>query len=148
MAARLDPFDLYDVRSLLGDEERMVQDSVARFVDERVLPIIGDCFDQARFPQELVPEIRRLSNCYHLELRAMEQPSQDPEKMERAFQAAADIGIPIINCGPGRSMTGPERNRCIRRNDGPHLFRSYFMMRPWRPCRSRSSVKTSPSGPR
>ena len=56
-APRLNPLDLYDVRALLSDEERMVQDSVARFVDDKVLPIIGDCFDQARFPAELVPEI-------------------------------------------------------------------------------------------
>ena len=56
----LDPADLYDVRSLLTDEERMIQDSVARFTDERVLPIIGDCFDQGRFPSELVPEIAAL----------------------------------------------------------------------------------------
>ena len=31
----------------------------------------------------------------------MEQPSRDAEKMEKAFQAAAEIGIPIVNCGPG-----------------------------------------------
>jgi len=31
----------------------------------------------------------------------MEQPSQDPQKMETAFQAAAAIGCPVINCGPG-----------------------------------------------
>jgi len=37
-----------------------VQDTVARFTDERVLPIIGDCFDQARFPKELIPEIAEL----------------------------------------------------------------------------------------
>jgi glutaryl-CoA dehydrogenase len=60
MAARLNPLDLYDVRSLLTDEERMVQDTVGRFVDEKVLPIIGDCFDQGRFPAELVPEIANL----------------------------------------------------------------------------------------
>jgi glutaryl-CoA dehydrogenase len=59
-AAALNPTDLYDVRSLLSEEERMVQDTVARFTDERVLPIIGDCFDQARFPQELVPEMAEL----------------------------------------------------------------------------------------
>jgi glutaryl-CoA dehydrogenase len=59
-ATPLNPTDLYDVRSLLSDEERMVQDTVARFTDERVLPIIGDCFDQARFPQELVPEMAEL----------------------------------------------------------------------------------------
>ncbi|GLQ96399.1 acyl-CoA dehydrogenase family protein [Dyella mobilis] len=60
MAARLNPLDLYDVRSLLTDEERMVQDTVGRFVDERVLPIISDCFDQGRFPKELIPEIASL----------------------------------------------------------------------------------------
>ena len=56
----LHPYDLYDVRSLLSDEERAVQDAVARFTDERVLPIIGDCFDQARFPDELIPEMAGL----------------------------------------------------------------------------------------
>lgn len=59
-AARLNPLDLYDVRSLLSDEERMVQDTVHRFIDEKVLPIIGDCFDHARFPTELIPEIAGL----------------------------------------------------------------------------------------
>jgi glutaryl-CoA dehydrogenase len=55
--AALNPYDLYDIRSLLSDEERAVQDSVARFTDEKVLPIIGDCFDEGRFPKELIPEI-------------------------------------------------------------------------------------------
>ena len=53
----LNPTDLYDIRSLLSEEERMIQDAVARFTDEKVLPIIGDAFDQGRFPKELVPEI-------------------------------------------------------------------------------------------
>ena len=56
----LHPFDLYDVRSLLSEEERAVQDAVARFTDERVIPIIGDAFDAGRFPKELVPEIAAL----------------------------------------------------------------------------------------
>jgi glutaryl-CoA dehydrogenase len=56
----LRPYDLYDIRSQLSEEERAVQDTVARFTDERVLPIIGDCFDQGRFPRELVPEIAEL----------------------------------------------------------------------------------------
>lgn len=51
--------------------------------------------------QELVPEIKGLSQTYGLELLAMEQPSQDVLIMEAAFQAAAEIGIPIVNCGPG-----------------------------------------------
>ncbi|MGH8040602.1 MAG: acyl-CoA dehydrogenase family protein [Rudaea sp.] len=59
-AAPLNPADLFDVRSLLSEEECMVQDTVARFTDERVLPIIGDCFDQGRFPVELIPEMAEL----------------------------------------------------------------------------------------
>ncbi|GAA5074966.1 acyl-CoA dehydrogenase family protein [Lysobacter panacisoli] len=59
-AMSLHPYDLYDVRSLLSEEERAVQDTVARFTNERVLPIIGDAFDQGRFPKELVGEIAEL----------------------------------------------------------------------------------------
>ena len=56
----IDPLDFYDRRSLLSDEERLVQDSVARFVDAEVLPIIGDCFATERFPSELVPRLADL----------------------------------------------------------------------------------------
>ena len=56
----LDPVDLFGVRGLLSEEERMVQDSVARLVDERVLPIIRECFEEHRFPKELIPELAGL----------------------------------------------------------------------------------------
>ena len=56
----LDRTDLFDIRSQLSEEERAVKDAVARFTDEKVLPIIGDCFDQGRFPKELIPEIASL----------------------------------------------------------------------------------------
>jgi glutaryl-CoA dehydrogenase len=52
--------DLFDVRSLLSEDERAVQAAVARFTDQRVLPVIGDAFEQGRFPQELVSEIAAL----------------------------------------------------------------------------------------
>jgi glutaryl-CoA dehydrogenase len=56
----LNPLDLYDIQSLLSQEEQMAQVSTARFVDSKVLPIIGECFDKARFPHELIPEIASL----------------------------------------------------------------------------------------
>jgi len=56
----MDPLDLYHVQALLSDEERLVQESVARFVDAEVLPIIADCFEHERFPRELVPQIASL----------------------------------------------------------------------------------------
>src|SRR5213076_1333127 len=51
--------------------------------------------------REIAPRAKELSKQYNLPILAMEQPSQDPTKMESAFQAAAEIGIAIINCGPG-----------------------------------------------
>ncbi|RIK44263.1 MAG: sugar phosphate isomerase/epimerase [Chloroflexi bacterium] len=51
--------------------------------------------------QELVPSIKQLADRYALTLLAIEQPSRDSIKMERAMQAAVELGIPIINCGPG-----------------------------------------------
>ena len=56
----MSPLDLYDVGASLTDEERMVQGSVARFVDERVLPVIQKHFEEHTFPRDLVPEIAAL----------------------------------------------------------------------------------------
>jgi sugar phosphate isomerase/epimerase len=57
--------------------------------------------------QEIGPEIKRLAQVYNLELLAMEQPSRDLDKMEKAMQAAVESGIPIINCGPGGKTDDP-----------------------------------------
>ena len=59
-AAAIDPLDLYDVRGMLTEEERLVQDSVARLVDAEVLPLIRKAFEEHRFPQELVPQLAQL----------------------------------------------------------------------------------------
>src|SRR3954465_1610865 len=52
--------DFFNIDSLLSEEERAVRDSVRRFVDERVLPIIGTCYVEGRFPREIVPELAEL----------------------------------------------------------------------------------------
>lgn len=57
---RLDPLDLYRIAEELTEEECMIRDSVARFVDERALPLIPECFEQGRFPTELIGEIAEL----------------------------------------------------------------------------------------
>jgi len=58
--SKLDPSDLYNVRSQLSEDECLIQDTVARFVDEKAMPLIADCFEQGRFPKELIPEIAEL----------------------------------------------------------------------------------------
>ncbi len=57
--------------------------------------------------REITPTIKQLAQSYNLELLAMEQPSRDPAKMELAMQAATELGIPIINCGPGGKSGEP-----------------------------------------
>src|SRR5438874_1285593 len=52
--------DLYNIDHLLSEEERMVRDTVRKFVSERVLPIIGDHFEAGTFPHELIPTIAAL----------------------------------------------------------------------------------------
>jgi sugar phosphate isomerase/epimerase len=59
--------------------------------------------------QEIAPRVKELAAAYELQLLAMEQPSQDPARMELAFQAAVETGIPIVNCGPG-GKTGDEES--------------------------------------
>ncbi len=55
-----DLLDLFDIRSLLTEEESLVRDTAAKFVDAQVLPIINECFESERFPTELIPEIANL----------------------------------------------------------------------------------------
>ncbi len=57
---KLDPLDLFDVRSELSDEEGMVQDTVARFVDDAVIPLMREAFEQHTFPKELIPQVAEL----------------------------------------------------------------------------------------
>ncbi|MGB0715336.1 MAG: acyl-CoA dehydrogenase family protein [Phycisphaerae bacterium] len=52
--------DFYDFESLLSEDERQVRDAVAKFVDDRVLPIIAECFEKEVFPKEIIPEMAEL----------------------------------------------------------------------------------------
>ena len=56
----LDPLDLYDVRSELSEEEAMVRDTVARMVDDKVIPLMREAFEQHKFPRELITEVAEL----------------------------------------------------------------------------------------
>ena len=57
---QLDPMDLFDIQSLLTDEERMVKETVSRFVDDKVLPVIQDAFEHHYFPKELISQVAEL----------------------------------------------------------------------------------------
>ena len=48
------------IDSSFDEQELLVRQTARQFVDDRVLPVIRDCFREARFPLELVPEMGRL----------------------------------------------------------------------------------------
>src|SRR5437773_1234379 len=52
--------DFFNIDSLLSEDERAVRDSVRQFVDERVLPVIGQCYVDGRFPKEIIPGLAEL----------------------------------------------------------------------------------------
>tara|TARA_Y100000389_G_scaffold205039_1_gene262315 strand:+ start:11267 stop:12433 length:1167 start_codon:yes stop_codon:yes gene_type:complete len=57
---KLNPIDLYNIRSELTEDEVMVQDSVGRYVDEKVIPIISDAFEKHEFPRHLIGDLANL----------------------------------------------------------------------------------------
>ncbi len=54
------PTDFLDIDRLLSDEERDIRDTVRAFVADRVVPYVGDWFEEARLPRELAVELGRL----------------------------------------------------------------------------------------
>jgi glutaryl-CoA dehydrogenase len=58
--ARFPGVDYMLIDSLFSEEELLVRQTARQFVEDRVAPVIRECFREARFPRELVPEMARL----------------------------------------------------------------------------------------
>jgi glutaryl-CoA dehydrogenase len=56
----LDPRDFLAIDALLDDEERAIRDTVRQFVRDRIVPDVGEWFEQGILPGELVAEIGKL----------------------------------------------------------------------------------------
>jgi glutaryl-CoA dehydrogenase len=54
------PTDLLHIDDELGDDERLVRDTVRQFAADRILPNVADWFEAGTLPKELLPEIGRL----------------------------------------------------------------------------------------
>ena len=52
--------DFYNLDALLSEEERAVRDTVRAWVDDNLLPIIGQCYVEGRFPKQLIPGMAEL----------------------------------------------------------------------------------------
>jgi len=58
--SRFTGVDFYAMDSLLAEEERAVRDTIRAWVDEQLMPIIGECYVEGRFPRELIPGLAEL----------------------------------------------------------------------------------------
>jgi glutaryl-CoA dehydrogenase len=59
--AAVDPYDFLAIDALLDDEERAVRDTVRQFVRDRILPDVGDWFEEGAFPtRDLAAEVGRI----------------------------------------------------------------------------------------
>ncbi len=60
MAPKFQGVDFYDADGLLTEEERAVRDTVRQWVDEHVIPVIGEHYVAGKFPAHLVPQMAEL----------------------------------------------------------------------------------------
>jgi glutaryl-CoA dehydrogenase len=58
---RINPKDFLEFDHLLSDEERDIRDAVRAFVRDRVVPYVGEWFEEARMPLELARELGALN---------------------------------------------------------------------------------------
>jgi glutaryl-CoA dehydrogenase len=52
--------DLYGIDAALTEEERAIRDTIRRFVDDQVMPVIGNAYVDGRFPKEIIPGMAEL----------------------------------------------------------------------------------------
>lgn len=58
--AKFPGVDYLLVDSQFNEQELLVRQTARQFVDERVQPLVRDCFREGRFPTELIPEMAQL----------------------------------------------------------------------------------------
>jgi glutaryl-CoA dehydrogenase len=52
--------DFYQLDTLLSEEERAIRDTVRAWVDQHLMPVIGECYVEGRFPKALIPGLAEL----------------------------------------------------------------------------------------
>src|SRR5213075_2272901 len=52
--------DFYNIDSLLSEEERAIRDTVRDWVDENLMPVIGEAYVAGKFPKQLIPGMAEL----------------------------------------------------------------------------------------
>jgi glutaryl-CoA dehydrogenase len=105
--------DFLKIDSLFSEQELLVRQTARQFVDQQVLPLIRDCFRDARFPRELIPEMGRLgffganlegygcAGMSNVEYGLLMQEIERGDSGLRSFVSVqgALVMYPILTCG-------------------------------------------------
>ena len=114
----LDPLDFLAIDALLDEEERAIRDTVRGFVRERVLPDVGDWFEQGILPRELMGELGKLGLFgMHLDGYGLPGASAVAYGLTCLELEAGDSGVRSAVWSRGRS-------RCSRSGSGARRSRS------------------------
>jgi glutaryl-CoA dehydrogenase len=60
MAEKFQGVDFYNIDGLLSEEERAIRDTVREWVDDNLMPVIGDAYVAGKFPKQLIPQMAEL----------------------------------------------------------------------------------------
>src|SRR5690242_1719742 len=60
VASQFTGVDFYAIDTLLSEEERAVRDTVRAWVDENLIPIIGEAYVAGKFPKQIIPGLAEL----------------------------------------------------------------------------------------
>src|SRR3982075_3078993 len=60
MPPKFSGVDFYNIDGLLSEEERAIRDTVRDWVDENLMPVIGEAYVAGRFPKQLIPGMAEL----------------------------------------------------------------------------------------
>src|SRR5213595_964633 len=52
--------DFYNIDGLLSEEERAIRDTVRSWIDENLMPVIGEAYVAGKFPTQLIPSMAEL----------------------------------------------------------------------------------------
>ncbi|MCC7153547.1 MAG: acyl-CoA dehydrogenase family protein [Bryobacterales bacterium] len=53
-------FDYLEIDTLFNEEERLVRQTARQFVEQKVIPVIKECYNEGRFPKDLIPQMAGL----------------------------------------------------------------------------------------
>src|SRR3989442_7386621 len=60
MPPKFTGIDCYNIDGLLSEEERAIRDTVRGWVDDNVMPVIGEAYVAGKFPKQLIPGMAAL----------------------------------------------------------------------------------------